>query len=291
MKRLIPFFLCFICLFAGCATVDTQKHKEINIVTTIFPIYDFVRAVGGENVDIKMLIDPGTEVHSFDPTPSDLAAVKNADCFFYIGGESDTWVKSFDTDIKRAQPLIDCANETKIHDEHIWTSPFTAQKMVEKIAEVLSELDPENAEIYDKNAKEYNAEIKAVAERIESAVLRAQNPFLLIADRNPYLHFAESFAIEYKGAFGGCATSDDISVKTMAELIKTVEEKNLTCAFYTEMSNKNIADALADETGVKLYQLNSAHNVTKDEFSSGISYVDLMSENAKQLEKGWGLCP
>ena len=118
---------------------------------------------------------------------------------------------------------------------------------------------------------------------------RAENPFLLVADRFPFIYFANAFDIPYKAAFGGCATSTDISLKTMTELVQTVEEKGLKCAFYTEMSSKNIAKALAEQTGVELYQLNSAHNVTLDEFKDGVTYLDLMLQNAEALRQGWGL--
>ena len=112
---------------------------------------------------------------------------------------------------------------------------------------------------------------------------------MLIADRNPFVYFAREFSLEYKAAFGGCAANADVSLKTMNELIETVNEKELKCAFYTEMSNKNIAKALSEQTGVKIYQLNSIHNITLDEFNRGVTYVTLMEENLKVLKAGWGL--
>lgn len=303
MKRLIVLLLCMLMLLSGCGAAEVSDDSRLRVVTTVFPIYDFVRAVGGDNVNITLLIDPGTEVHTFDPAPSDVMDIYNSDCFFYIGGESDTWVNAIvgEADILPTA-LLDCVepmeddHEDHEHehehdhaDEHIWTSPYNAQKMVIRIAEVLSDADPDNAAVYCENAESYNAQIASVAERIENAVNATEDPFLLIADRNPYAYLAHAYGIDYEAAFGGCATSTDISLKTMKRLVETVEEKGLSCAYYTEMSSKNIANALAEETGVKLYQLNSAHNVTKDEFERGVTYVDLMEENAAALEKGWGV--
>lgn len=299
MKRLVALLVCVLLLLSGCTATDTEDNGRLRVVTTIFPIYDLVRAVGGDNVDITLLIDPGTEVHTFDPAPSDVMAIQNADCFFYIGGESDTWVNSVIGEINiLPTALLDCAEPIEEHhgehghehiDEHIWTSPYNAIKMLTEITAVLADADPENADIYSKNAESYGERISGVAERIKNAVSAAKEPFLLIADRNPYEHFAHAFGIECEAAFGGCAASTDISLKTMKRLVETVNEKGLKSAFYTEMSSKNIANALAEETGVALYQLNSAHNVTKDEFERGVTYVDLMEQNAAALEEGWGV--
>ena len=292
MKKILTLTLSILFLLSGCATNTKKSTDKISIVTTIFPVYDFVRAVADDKADIKLLIDPGTEVHAFDPIPSDIMAIKNSDCFFYIGGESDVWVNTVIDDVSHPVTLMKCVDTIEEedghhHDEHIWTSPYNAQKMVSEIAKILAEIDANNADIYLENAKKYNNEIQAVAERIQKVVNTAENPFMLIADRNPYVYFANAFGIEYKAAFGGCANSTDISIKTMSALIDTVKSRKLKCAFYTEMSSRNIAKTLKEETGINIYQLNSAHNVTKEEFEKGVTYVDLMKANADALEKGW----
>lgn len=301
MKKILLLLLCLAVFLSGCSAANVKDDGRLRVVTTIFPIYDFVRAVGGDKVDLKLLIDPGTEVHTFDPAPSDVMSIYNCDCFFYIGGESDAWVDAVLADINvLPQALIDCVEPMQTHhkehehnhehnDEHIWTSPFNARLMVKKIAEILSDADPKNTEIYSENADLYCDKIESVEREIQEIVRAAEDPFLLIADRNPYSYFADAFDIEYEAAFGGCSTSSDISLKTMKKLIETVENRQLKCAFYTEMSSKNIATALAEETGIKLYQLNSAHNVTKAEFENGITYVELMRQNAISLKKGWGV--
>ncbi len=291
MKRLFPVLICLL-LLCGCAA-PAKTDEKVRVVTTIFPLYDFARAVGGENIELTLLVDPGTEIHSYDPAPRDMAAVCDADLFLYIGGESDTWVDALlsENDV-RALKLIDTVltlnedgeDET---DEHIWTSLCNAQLMVGAIAERLAETDPAKAEEYRRNAAEYAAEIGTVEDRMTEILRQTDAPFLLVADRFPLKYFTNDFGIPYEAAFGGCATGTDISLKTMTRLCKTVRERHLNCAFYTEMSSRNVAEALREETGVALFELQSAHNVTLEEFDRGVTYVDLMNANADNLEKGW----
>lgn len=304
MKRLIICILC-LTLLCGCSGTKpelTQNCEKITVVTTVFPLYDFARAIGGDLINLKMLIRPGTEVHSFEPLPSDMAAVYDSDLFLYIGGESDTWVDTLldDSDIK-SLALIDCVslvceaehehkhNHPDGHthtDEHIWTSPKTAVSMLLNICQIISEVDPENAHTYTQNCNLYIDKINAASDNIESVVKSREEPFILVADRFPFEYFAEQYSIEYEAAFGGCAASTDISIKTMARLSDTIENKNIKSVFCTELSNQNIAKALKELYNVEIIELHSAHNVTLDDFSSGITYVDILYRNAKALERG-----
>ena len=279
MKRAVALFSAvLLLLLCGCKSEKTNTDGRINVVTTIFPIYDLVRAVAGDKADISLLISPGTEVHSFDPSPSDMKAVYKSDAFFYIGGESDKWVDTVAGDISEPTALIGCvghsheAEHGHAHtDEHIWTSPAVAVKMVERITERLVAVDSENEEYYRQNSQDYIARIEDAAKRISTVVKKQNEPFVLVADRNPYTYFFEEFKIEYIAALDGCANSADISLNTMSRLIAAVKEKNLKCAYYTELSNKKIASVLAQETGIVLYQLNSVHNVSVDEFEAGMT--------------------
>lgn len=301
MKRILVILLSLL-LLCGCNSQSKEKGDKLNIVTTIFPIYDFVRAVGGEYVDCHLLIDPGTEVHSFDPSPSDIKAVYNADLLIYIGGESDKWVNTLLADVNvNCLSLMECVEtfceeshgHTHDHshdhgaDEHIWTSTENASVMVEEICKTLSLIDDKNAENYRKNCESYTQKINAVEQQLVQIVSEQENPFILVADRFPFLYFTEQFGIDYEAAFGGCATSTDISLKTMSRLVKSVKEHNVSYVFCTEMSGKNIANALSEETGVEILELHSAHNITLADFEKGITYVDIMRANVAALEKGW----
>ena len=298
MKRIVVCFLCML-LLCGCAKdFNIKDDEKLSVVTTIFPLYDFARAVGGDNVEVKMLIKPGSEVHSYDPLPSDMVAVCNSDLFLYIGGESDKWVDTLlDDENIKSLPLINSVEQkheehdsNKLHhnhsDEHIWTAPKNAVLMIKSICQSFAEVDSKNAAVYQKNCNEYIKKITAASKKIETTVSKCKNPFILVADRFPFGFFAKQYGIEYAAAFDGCAVSTDISLKTMSRLTKTIKEKNIKTVFCTELSNKSIANALSGELGVEILELHSAHNVSAKDFTGGITYVDILYRNNEALERG-----
>ncbi len=294
MKRLILITLCFLVMLCGCSAPMPKTDGKISVVTTIFPVYDFARAVGGDNIDLTLLIKPGTEVHTYDPLPSDMQSVYNCDLFLYVGGESESWVQSLLSESSiNSLALIDEV-EHKHHghdghhhtDEHIWTSPANAVLMVEKICEMLSECDVQNADKYRKNTDEYKQKITVAADDIGAVVKKVQNPFILVADRFPFGYFAEEYGIDYEAAFDACAASTDISINTMSRLTQTIENRGIKAVFCTELSTRNIADALSEQTGVKVLELHSGHNVTLDDFESGTTYVDILYRNQTALKEG-----
>ncbi len=295
MKRILVCLLCLV-LLCGC-TVGSQKDStKINIVTTIFPLYDFARAIGGEKAEVKMLIRPGTEVHSFDPLPSDMMSVYDCDLFLYIGGESDAWVKSLLSDKSiNSLSLIDSVDTEHGHthshehshpDEHIWTSSENAKEMLNTICESFVAADGENADYYRQNCREYIEKISLAEGEMTAVVESLDNPFMVVADRFPFVYFTEQYGIDYVAAFDGCAVSTDISLKTMLSLTETIKRKNVKAVFCTEISNRNIANALSEELGVEVIELHSAHNVTLDDFNSGITYVDIMYRNINAIKRG-----
>ena len=300
MKRIIVCLLCVI-LLCGCTYTrdyNNKENKKLTVVTTIFPLYDFARAIGGNEINVKMLIKPGSEVHTYDPLPSDVDAIYKSDLFLYIGGESEKWVDTL-LDDKNVKSLALIKSVEQIHkdhgadehghdhtDEHIWTSPDNAVLMLETICQCLIEVDSSNATVYKKNCDSYIETINEESNKIKSTVSKYETPFILVADRFPFRFFAEQYGIEYEAAFDGCAVSTDISVKTMLKLTKTIENKKIKTVFCTELSSKNIANALSEEMNVEIVELHSAHNVSLDDFTSGITYADILARNNSALERG-----
>ncbi len=294
MKRILIGFLCVV-LLCGCNITNNKKStQKITVVATNFPLYDFARAIGGDKIEVKMLIKPGSEVHSYDPLPSDMTAIYESDLFLYIGGESDKWVETLigETDINK-MAFIDCVEEKEHHhkdhthtDEHIWTSSENAVLMLQKVCNGIIKVDGKNEQFYRKNCDEYMKKIEAVSNEIKKEVKNSENPFMLVADRFPFLYFAEQYGIQYEAAFDGCAVSTDISLKTMARLTDTIENNDIKAIFCTELSNQNIAKVLSEELGVEIIELHSAHNVSLNDFKNGITYVDIMCRNREALERG-----
>ena len=297
------FSLCACSSESGYSNSDSGKLK---IISTVFPPYDLARQIAGDNAEISILLPPGSEIHNYEPSAKDMIAIRNCDIFLYIGGENEQWaeklINSNDTENVTAVKLIDyvptLSEDEDEHDhdhdhdhehehehetdEHIWTSPVMAQKLVENICHNLSEKMPEYKDVFNKNSKDYINEIKNVDKEIRSITNKAHKKEIIFADKFPLKYFALEYGLKYYAAFDGCSGEMEPSAKTVAFLIDKVKAKDV---FYLELSSQAMADVICDDTGVKKYQFNSCHNITEKQFKEGITYVNLMKENANVLKK------
>ena len=302
------------------------EQKKYSVVSTSFPGYDFARAVTkNTNISTKMLVKPGAETHTYEPTPQDIIDIKNADMFVYVGGDSDDWVKKVlkDVDTKKTHvvKLVDLVStveeeivegmededehdhnhdhdhESHAHkhehdeeeegpeiDEHVWTSPKKAMEIVKKIAEVASEIDAAEKTKIDDNAEKYVAEIAQVDKDLHQAI-DGKISEIVVADRFPFRYFADEFSLKYAAAFSGCSEQTEASAKTISFLINKVKQEKIKKIYMIELSNGKIAETVSKDTGAEVLELHSAHNVTADDFSKGVTYVDLMKRNLAALSK------
>jgi zinc transport system substrate-binding protein len=290
---------------AGAAGAD--DGQRIKIVATIFPLYDFARAVVGDAADLSMLTRPGSEIHSFDPSPQDIMSIRNADVFIYVGGESDEWVErilgSIDSSRMTVLRLMDSVKpveeeivegmqpeeeeeEEEVYDEHIWTSPLNAIKMIGAISDALSGVDAKNAEIYRTNSERYIKGLKELDGEFRALISAAKRGKIVFGDRFPFRYFADEYNLEYRAAFPGCSTESDCSAATMAYLINTVKNESIPVVYIIELSKGDIARAIGEQTGAEVVTLHSCHNVTRSDFESGATYLSLMETNVGALKKG-----
>jgi zinc transport system substrate-binding protein len=314
MKRLIVFAFILVSLVTvlparGRRDAAQRVDGKINVVATIFPPYDFVRAIAGDKVSLTMLLPPGAESHSFEPTPQDIIKVQNCDIFIYVGGESDAWVEeildSMDTSRMEIVTLMDCVEvvEEEIvegmqeeeeeedpgheseYDEHVWTSPGNAKLIVQKIAGVLKQKDSPNAAEYERNTADYLAKLTELDNSFQKVIDGAKRKTFIFGDRFPFRYFADAYGLSYFAAFPGCSTETEASAATIAFLINKVRNEGIPVVFYIELSNEKIADVICEETGAKKLLLHAVHNVAKRDFDRGANYYDLMSQNVKNLQE------
>ncbi|MDR1446426.1 MAG: metal ABC transporter substrate-binding protein [Treponema sp.] len=311
MKRMVL----FICVLASLAVVlpaggrkaAGRADGKINVVTTIFPPYDFVREVAGDKINLTMLLRPGSESHSYDPSPQDIIKVQNCDVFIYVGGESDAWVEriieSMDTSRMEIVTLMDCVEvveevvvegmqeeeeeeaEGPEYDEHVWTSPKNAKLIVQKISSVLEQRDPANAAVYARNTGSYLEKLTALDDAFQNVVNGAKRKTFVFGDRFPFRYFADAYGLEYFAAFPGCSTETECSAATVAFLIEKVRAEKIPAVFHIELSNEKIADTICEETGTKKLLLHAVHNISQRDFDRGESYYKLMSQNVKNLQE------
>lgn len=308
---IILFISIFTFLLVGCG--KKEETKKYSIVVTNFPCYDFARAIvkDSEEIDIKMLLKPGSEIHDFDPTPQDIINIENSDLFIYVGGESDTWVDSIIDDIDKDKTkiiklmdfvplLVEEAKEgmeeenheeehndehEEEYDEHVWTSPKNAIKIIEGLSKVISQIDEENSELYLNNAKNYIEELKKIDAEIREIVNNSSKKLLIFGDRFPFRYFTNEYGLDYYAAFNGCSESSEASAKTIAFLVDKIKSNNINYILKIELSSEKIALALKNETNKEIRTFNSAHNITQKDFDKGVTYVDIMKDNIVVLRE------
>ena len=307
MKKIISILLALalILSFAGCKKAENNSSEaSLKIVNTIFPQYDFIRAItkGVEGVENKMLLAPGDESHSYSATLEDISAIDSADLFIYVGGESDEWV---DEVLKTATPkktvalteLVETLEESDegiiaaeeddeepVADEHVWSSLKRSEQIIEELANILSEIDSSNAETYRANASSYTEQFKELDTKFETLFSTAKNKTIVIADRNPFRYFCEDYGIKAIAAFSGCSSNNEIPLSVQNELIKAVKENGLSYIYVIESNtNSAYADSIASQTGAEKLVLNSCHNLSKENFESGKTFFELMEENYNTL--------
>lgn len=301
MKKIISIFLLFVVTFAFCSCGEVERSTgKISVVTTIFPYYDFARSVSKGTCEVDMLLKPGSDVHSFEPTPSDILKIRNADVFIYNGGESDEWVDSIleslgDTDkpvvmkmTDYVKPLTEMDADHHVEDEedeHIWTSFDNAKTLVSKISDEVSKLDQKHKTIYNKNSLDYIEKISKVQSEIENTVNSSKSKKIVVGDRFPLLYFATEFSLDWECAFPGCSTETEPSLDRLSKLTDTIEKDKIKTILKLEMSENKVADTLADETNTKVRTFYSAESVSKEDFANNITYVDLMERNNNALKE------
>lgn len=311
-------------MLSACKTdkdeTETNSDK-ISIVTSIFPYYDFVRNIAGDKAEIKLLLSPGNEPHNYEPSPSDIVAIENCDIFIYNGGESDEWVESVlasleNSDMKKMEMMdyvtLLCEesdehdhshehtheeDEEENHseddehshehgyDEHIWTSVKNAKIISTTIAEALCEVDSENSDFYRNNCDTYSSELRQLDEDITETVENSRRNTIVFGDRFPFLYFVTDYGLEYECAFPGCNSNTEPSISTVTHMIDFVREEDIPVVFYLEFSNGKTANLIAEDTDAKTMRFSSCHNVTKDEFEQGVTYISLMEQNLKALKE------
>ncbi|MBR4830430.1 MAG: zinc ABC transporter substrate-binding protein [Bacilli bacterium] len=307
MKKIITAIISLLLLITitGCNTA--KKDNKLTILTSNFPSYDFARAITKDvpNTSVEMLLKPGTEMHNYEPTPKDIIKISKSDIFIYVGGESDEWIDdlldNIDTKKVKVIKLMDLVNtveeetvegmqteeeeEEKEYDEHVWTSPKNAIKIVNSLKDEIIKLDKDNSNLYEMNSNIYINELNSIDSKIRIIVENSSRKELIFADRFPFRYLADEYDLKYYAAFPGCSSETEASAKTISFLINKVKEDNIPVILTIEFSNKKIANTISKETGAKILELNSAHNISEEDFNNGKTYVDIMNDNIDVLKE------
>ncbi len=327
------------CLLSGCGRAesgeepgDGESGRKLKVAATLFPYYDFVRQVAGDQVELSLVIPAGMDSHSFEPTPKDIRIMQEADVIIANGGAMEHWVDqvvdSFDREDQTVVIMMDHVDAVEeeivegmehsdeghghvhvhVHedgeeeaaeppeedesryeieyDEHIWTSPVNAMRMVDVIAETLTERDPAHGAMYQAGAAAYLEELERLDKEFREVRDSAVHDMIVMGDKFPLRYFADAYGLRYRAAFSGCSSDTEPSARTIAYLIDKVKEEGLPVIYYLELSSHRVAEIIGEETGAVPLLFHSCHNVTRRQFEEGVTYLELMEQNVKNLREG-----
>ena len=300
-----------VAVFKSGNNKKENSEEKIKLVASNFASYDFLRAItkDNENIELTFLIGPGKDAHSYDPTAGDLIKIQNADLFVYIGGDSEKWAEKVldsmeisDTKVVCISDYVDKMEEQEIDgaeeedeeeeeegafDDHIWTSPSNAIKMVENLEKQMEQIDSANSDKYKENAEKYIAKINEVDSKIQNIVDNKVRDRLIFADKMPMQYFINYYNLKVSAAFNGCSTETEPSASTIAYLENKVKEDKIPVVLYIELNNGKVAKTIASEvgSGCEAMQIQTLHNLSLDDFNNGETWVSLMERNIGVLEK------
>lgn len=329
MKKYLSILIAAILMvgcFSACSFGNGQtaaNNGKIQVVTTIFPEYDWVMNILGENpagVEATMLLDNGVDLHSYQPTADDILKISNCDLFIYVGGESDEWV---DDALKEAtnkdmvvinllNVLGDSVKEEEVvegmqeeehdhdheegeeheegeveYDEHVWLSLKNASVLVQKISDAIQTIDQENADTYQSNALAYMEKLNALDRKYQETVDGASFHTLLFGDRFPFRYLVDDYGLDYYAAFVGCSAETEASFETIMFLAGKVDELSLPAVCTIEGTNHQIAETIVQNTQSKNQQilsLDSMQSTTARDVQNGTTYLSIMENNLPVLK-------
>ncbi len=323
IKKLFMFVLALVVSFGALCTLtacgNNNHNNKISVVCTIFPEYDWVSEVIGEqkdNFDLILLMNNGTDLHSYQPTVKDVAKIAKADLFIYVGGESDEWV---DEALKNAtnknmvvinlmDVLGDKAKEEELkegmqgeeehehegedeeeeeteYDEHVWLSLKNAEIFVTEFANQIAKIDSANKDTYLNNAKTYNKKLAALDAEYEQAVDNGAVKTLVFGDRFPFRYLVEDYNLDYYAAFIGCSAETEARFKTITFLAGKVDELGLKVILKIESSDGNIANTIKQNTNNKNQQILTLDSMQSTTLKDGATYLSIMQNNLVTLKE------
>ncbi len=313
MKKIVSLLLtAFLVLgLCGCATRE-KDEDHISIVATTFPIYDWIMNLIKDNpaqMEVRMLLDNGVDLHSYQPTAKDVMDIENCDMFVFVGGESDEWTEDILDQMKDHQLVIISLmekldsrlkieeakegmeteeEEEEEYDEHIWLSLVNAKACVEEICDGLMKLDEENSDYYRQNKESYLLQLDDLDRAYRETTAGSSYHTLVFGDRFPFRYLFDDYGIDYYAAFKGCSAESEASFDTIVFLAGKVDELGLKSIMIIDGSDGKIAETIAENTknkDQKIVRIDSMQSSTMQDYLEGKNYLSIMQDNLDVLKE------
>jgi zinc transport system substrate-binding protein len=314
-RRLLGFvgMLLFFSLLVTCGKpVDKSPGvQRLKVVTTLFPLYDFARQVGKERSDVSLLLPPGVEPHSFEPKPGDVLKLESADLFIYTGRQMEPWAETILQSVSTKQLVVVDASTgilpgedkppyilsgkapgesgaERYHtdvDPHIWLDLVNARKMVDTILGGFVLRDPDHKEYYSRNAEEYKEKLAQLDAQYQRTLATCKKRVIIHGGHFAFNYLAKRYNLAYMSAYSGSPDAEPTARRLM-QLKQQLKKYDVHYIYYEELITPRVAEIIANETGVRMLKLNGAHNVTREEMARGITFIEIMEQNLKDLKVG-----
>ncbi len=303
MKKISQLVLIILILILTSGCTDENDNGKPNFVTTIFPIYDMVRAISDNKINVSLMVSPGQDLHSYDPSTADIIKAKKAAAILYIGDEMESWIKDI---VNSNQLIVRFTDDPRIelesldhHEEHsheglhdhdvdmhIWTNPCYAIYMVEQIRDVLITIDNVNQDIYIRNAEKYIDKLHNIITNIRQIVSLSTHKTLYFGHPFSFFYFTREFDLDHFTIYDTCSIEVEPTIEKMVQMNRLLKDNNVKILYTKELLNDLIAQKVIEDTNAELCLLHSAHNVSIEEFKEGITYLQIWENNLDALRKG-----
>jgi zinc transport system substrate-binding protein len=289
-----------VLLTLSTARKPDSGGRKIRVVTTLFPLYDFARNIGRDKAEVSLLLPPGVEPHSFEPKPSNVVTINEADVFIYTGKFMEPWAENIIKGLSNKNLIVvDASRGTKMVpgvfrdqdepagslDPHIWLDFDNAGVMVRNIAQAMEEKDPADKSFFQQNAEGYDRRLTELDSEFRASLSNCQDREIVYAGHYAFGYMTRRYGLKYMAA-QGVSPDAEPTANDLVALIEQVKKDNLKYIFYEELTSPKIAETIANETHTQMLLLNAAHNVSKAQFDEGVSFLDILKTDLANLKTG-----
>jgi zinc transport system substrate-binding protein len=284
------------CAFFACQKNEgkPEGRKKLVVVTTLFPLYDFARNIGGPAVDVSLLLPPGVEPHDFEPRPADIIRIENSAVFVYTGPYMEPWVARLLSGMDHKKfTVVDASTGITLLkaggggvDPHIWLDFVKAAEMVENIKNGLVGRTTADRSLFENNARSYQAKLRELDQRYRASLSGCRKDVIIHAGHFSCGYLAARYGLKYLSAYPGLTPNAEPTPQRLIEISSRIKKFGSPAIFYEELMTPTVAETLSKETGARLFMLHGAHNVSKEEMDKEVTFMSIMEKNLENLKEG-----
>lgn len=287
----------FLVLTVGCMLlgVSSVAAERLSVVTTIFPLTEFARAVGGDAVEVCQLLPPGAEAHTWDPTPSDIVALSKADVCICVGAAMEPWLpgvlRSFDRkkpeliEVSKGAALIEGQEGTP--DPHVWLDFAYDRSIIDEIVTAFGRRAPESALVFARNGEQYKSKLDALDRTYARTLKGCKRKEVVLGSHAAFGYLTRRYGLDQVAVYG-LSPNTEPTPRRMAEIITLSKRLGVQAVYFEELVSDKLAKAIAEEAGAKTLVLNPGHNLTSQQMAGQVTFLKLMESNLENLKEGLG---